>query len=189
MGLFGFGKNRDSESTANSTPVSAPASSAFNYTAEQYVATGHNMRAARKWAEAMECYKAAANMNNAEGLFWLGNCVLTGMGAVKNELLACQLFSLAARQNHQGAIDTLFKYLDAIMNDSVKNPNYDKYAALLPYLKLGAEAGHLRSIYMYGYFLTVGLGTSPNKQEAYKWLKIAADNGYALAQEDLKKYF
>ena len=183
MGLFGFGKNKNTESTATSTP----ASSAPNLTAEQYVASGHNMRAAQKWAEAVECYKVAANMNNTEGLFWLGNCVLTGMGAVKNELLACQLFSLAARQNHPKATETLFMYLDAVIRDSTKNCDY---ASLSPYLKAGAEAGHIQSVYLYGYFLTNGFGNLPqNKQEGYKWIKLAADNGYALAQEDLKKDF
>ena len=179
MGLFGFGKNNN-KPTAPTTPTP-------NYTAAQYVAAGHRLRAEQKWYEAVESYKAAANMSDAEGLYWLGNCVLIGKGAVKDELLACKLYGLAAKMNHREAIDTLFRYLDAIINDSLKT---NDFAALSPYLKEGAEAGHLPSVYLYGYFLTVGGGNlQQDRQEGYKWIKIAADNGYDVAKETLEKYY
>ena len=140
MGLFGFGKNSNSEPAVPATP--AP-----NYTAAQYVAAGHELRAKQKWSEAMECYRAAAAMSDAEGLYWLGNCAFVGKGAVKDELTACQLYSVAARMNHRQAIEMLFPYLDAIIKDSLRT---NDFASLSPYLKAGAEAGHIPSVYLYG---------------------------------------
>lgn len=186
MGLFGFGKDKKKETAAPAAPA-APASPAPEYTAEQYVTAGHSMRAAKRWSEAVECYKAAANMSNAEGLYWLGNCVMSGIGAEENALLACQLYSLAARMKHPQATDTLFQYLNATIKG-----HHDRgdYASLTPYLKAGAEAGHIQSVYLYGYFLTVGAANLPqDKKEGYKWIKLAADSGYDLAKESLKEYF
>jgi len=185
MAFFGFGKKKK-ETPQTPAPAAPAAPAASADTAAQLVAKGHNWRASQNWSEAMECYKAAANMGDAEGLYWLGNCVLTGKGAVKNELLACQLYGLAAKQKHPQATDTLFRYLNAVLQEDKGNP-----AALAPYVKIGAEAGHLQCVCLYGYFLTIGgIGDIPqNKQEGYKWLKLAADNGLAMANDLLKEYF
>lgn len=182
MGLFDFGKKKPT------TPAPAPAQpQQTTYSPAQYVAAGHSLRNQQRWSEAMECYKIAANAGDPEGLYWLGNCVLTGYGAQKDELLACQLYSLSSRKGHKEATQTLFKYLDATIKDYSQK---HQEAALAPYVKVGAEAGHIQSICLYGFYLTVGVGDLPvNKQEGYRWLKLAADNNYSLAKELIAKYY
>lgn len=192
MSLFRFGKQKDKELVAptpqNAAPQNAaPQNAAPQYTAAQYVAAGHSMRASQKWLEALECYKAAAGMNDPEGLYWLANFVYIGRATERNSLLACELYSFAARMKHPEAKSTLFQILDAVIKDNAKS---DDFSALAPFMKVGAEAGHVPSVYLYGYFLTVGGANLPqNKQEGYKWIKLAADSGYDLAQEALRQYF
>ena len=187
MGLFDFGKKQPQQPQQPNYQQPAQSQQQGGVTPAQYVAAGHNMRNQKRWSEAMEYYKVAANAGDPEGLYWLGCCVLTGYGAQKNELLACQLYSLASRKGHQEATKTLFNFLDATIKEC--NQKADD-AGMVPYLKVGAEAGHIQSICLYGFFQTVGAGNMPvNKQEGYRWLKLASDNNYALAKELLAKYF
>ena len=189
MGLFDFGKKKPAQPQQ---PAYQPQQPAYQpqqptYTPAQYVAAGHSLRNQQRWGDAVECYKKAANAGDPEGLYWLGSCVLTGYGAQKDELLACQLYSLASRKGHQEATKTLFKYLDASIKDLNQKGDHK---AMAPYLKVGAEAGHIQSITLYGYFLTVGAGgLAVNKQEGYRWLKLAADNGFSQAKELLAQYY
>ena len=55
------------------------------------------------------------------------------------------------------------------------------------YWKQGADLGDPDSQYYYGYILKKGHGVKKDKQEAIRWLKLAAQNGSEEAKEELQK--
>ena len=62
---------------------------------------------------------------------------------------------------------------------------YDGIESCITTIKKMALQGDAESQYKLGFCYKEGIGTPQNYKEAVKWLKIAAEAGYALAQGDL----
>ncbi len=182
MGLFGFGKKKE-------TAAPAPAQqNAPTVTASQYMSSGHYYRNNKQMQQAAECFRMAAGMNDPDGCYWYGSMLLIGAGVTKNEILACEYFYRAHCAGHAEATKLLNDYVDAVFTD-LRTKGMKGYEESVPFLRYGALCGQLQAMTMYGYFMYNGVGfPAPNREEGRMWLQRAADQGFSEAKNILETH-
>ena len=130
--------------------------------------------------EAVRLARLSTDQGNSRGQMILGVQYLFGEGVRKNEAEAVRLFRLSADQgNTWGRFQLGLCYRDGI--GIQKNEE-----RALPLLKIAADAGHLPPVCKVSYALTV---LRKDRNEAKKYLKLAADLGEESASEYLRRFF
>jgi hypothetical protein len=124
----------------------------------------------------LDLYKKAAQQGDPLAAWLTGRRYFLGNGVPRDLDAARKWFKLAADQNNAyGAY-----YLGRLMADR----DYTKAPALY---KIAADQGLPQAQYFYGKTLKDGRGITLNPFEAYVWLTIAVDAGYAAAGPDLNE--
>lgn len=121
-------------------------------------------------------FEKAVTMGSLEGYCNLGYCYEQGQGVVLNSKKAYELYLYAAEHGSvRGCMCVANCYINGIYVEK------DMAKALEWYTK-AAEGGNVLAMYYCGIILENGdEGVPANKKQSKKWLKMAADAGYAPA--------
>jgi len=124
----------------------------------------------------LDLYKKAAQQGDPLAAWMAGRRYLLGIGAAKDPDAAKKWLKLAADQN--SAYGSY--YYGRLLADG------DPAKAVALY-KVAADQGLPQAQYLYGKALKEGKGVAKDRFNAYVWLFIATDAGYATAGEDLNE--
>ncbi|KAH8099904.1 HCP-like protein [Cristinia sonorae] len=132
---------------------------------------------------AAELLAQAAELGYAPSAYRLGECYEYGkMGCPQDPALSIHYYNIAAQQNHRDACFALTAWY--LVGSPGVLPQSDTEAFL--WAKKAADAGLVKAMYAVGYFLEVGIGTTPNMQEAIQFYKRASEQGDKRATQRLK---
>lgn len=145
-------------------------------------------------AKALEYYKQAAELGNADATYNLGMCAKLGMDCRKDLGVASYRFYQAAKLGHERAFDEL-KALAEARDAQAQN----RYGLCFEYgyctkiiLKnavywydQAAKQGYSYAQYNLAQCYCYGRGVKQNIRIAVKWLREAAEGGHATAQYEL----
>jgi len=122
-----------------------------------------------------------ANAGDVLAQHELGIRYLTGRGASPDTLKGAFWIQKAAAQNMTSAHFNL-----GILYYHGWGVGWNPFSAYKEFLS-AAKRGMVEAEYVMGQFLTDNLVVPRNLNEAYRWVKLAADSGYAPAKETLKE--
>ena len=122
---------------------------------------------ARDYAKAVEHYRAAAAMNDADAQFQLGWCYAKAEGVPLNWDEAFRWWGKAAGQGHPESVKR--------MEDLRK----------LEAVRQAAEQGDAEAQYQFAEHCFWGTDMEEDEEEAAKWFRKAAEQGHARAQSQL----
>ncbi|KAI0319935.1 HCP-like protein [Amylostereum chailletii] len=132
---------------------------------------------------AAELLAQAAELGYAPSAYRLGECYEYGkMGCPQDPALSIHYYNIAAQQNHRDACFALTAWY--LVGSPGVLPQSDTEAYL--WAKKAADAGLAKAMYAVGYFLEVGIGTTPDMHEAISYYKQASDLGDKRAAQRLK---
>jgi TPR repeat protein len=130
-----------------------------------------------------ELLAQAAELGYAPSAYRLGECYEYGkMGCPQDPALSIHYYNIAAQQNHRDACFALTAWY--LVGSPGVLPQSDTEAFL--WAQKAADAGLSKAMYAVGYFLEVGIGTTPNMQEAISNYKRAAELGDKRAAQRLR---
>lgn len=126
-------------------------------------------------AKCLECFKKAAAEGDANGLYNLGMCYLSGYGCEQDHNLAFQSFRTSAEKGHPEAINNMGGfYRDGIV---VKK----NLATATDFFRRSAELGNTYGLLNYGLALQRGEGVEKDSSKALEFFRQAAARGNAEA--------
>lgn len=132
---------------------------------------------------AVELLAQAAELGYAPSGYKLGECYEYGrLGCPQDPALSIHYYNIAAQQNHRDACFALTAWY--LVGSPGVLPQSDTEAFL--WAQKAADLGLVKAMYAVGYFLEVGIGTTPNYQEAITYYKKAAEQGDKRAIQRLK---
>ena len=133
----------------------------------------------QNYAEAVKCFRKAAEKGNANAQFYLGVCFDNGKGVPQDYSEAVKWYRKAAEQGDA----------DAQCNLGVCYENGDgvplDYSEAVKWYRKAAEQGNANAQYNLGVCYANGKGVPQNYSEAAKWYRKAAEQGNANAQNNL----
>ena len=167
---------------------------------------------------ALDCYQKAADLGNAEAVWYIGSFYEEGSGVEQNDALALDYYHKSAEQGDADAwMSIAYFHLrgKGVEEDHAKALEYYEKAAslgsnlacdylgylymtgsLVPqdpaqgieWYKKAAELGNARSMYALGYAYQSGQGVEISMEEALRWYEKAALAGHASALQVWKAY-
>ena len=123
-----------------------------------------------------------ANAGDAVSQFELSVRYLTGRGFKADTIKAAYWTKKAAEQNH-----LLARYNLGIFQFNGWGTEWNPFDAYRNF-RFAAERNMPDAQYILAQFLTENLVVPKDWSEAYRWVKLAADSGYAPAKESLKEF-
>ena len=134
---------------------------------------------------ALELYQTAAKQGNAEAENALAESYHSGEGIVHDNTLAVQWWTKAAED---GNIDAMIHLAEILTDPTDKTVMVDLVTAKNWWIK-AAEAGDPYAMYRLADCLENGIGVSNiNLDDAFKWYRLAAQNGYQDAEEACSRF-
>ena len=137
----------------------------------------------KKFAEALEIYKEAAETNDPEALYMLGYCYYYGLGISDSEkenntAIATEYFFKAAELGHANA--QCYAGLFYMSGTGVEK---DEEKALY-WFKKSADLGSTQALNNLGYYTSKGIGVKDDTryEESFNWYKKSADLGDPTGQ-------
>ena len=147
-------------------------------------------------SKALECYKQASELGNADAAYNVGVCAKLGMGCQKNLDVASYNFYLAAQLGHERAYDVL-KALAKAGNAKAQNRyglcfEYGYCTKAIPenaayWYHQAAKQGEPYGQYNLGRCYYYGRGVKRNTQLSLKWFKLSAQQGHESAAKMVDK--
>ena len=147
-------------------------------------------------SKALECYKQASELGNADAAYNVGMCAKLGMGCQKNLDVASYNFYLAAQLGHERAYDEL-KALAESGNAKAQNRyglcfEYGYCTKAIPenaayWYHQAAKQGEPYGQYNLGRCYYYGRGVKRNTQLSIKWFKLSAQQGHESAAKMVGK--
>lgn len=132
---------------------------------------------------AIELLAQAAELGYSPSAYKLGECYEYGrLGCPQDPALSIHYYNIAAQQNHRDACFALTAWY--LVGSPGVLPQSDTEAFL--WAQKAADLGLVKAMYAVGYFLEVGIGTTPNMTESIVYYKKAADQGDKRAAQRLK---
>lgn len=167
---------RPTVTTSGSATVS-PSVSEPQLSAEEMYRRGYAAYEAKRYDEAVEWYRKAAEQGNAYAQYNLGNCYYYYCHGVPQDYTeAAKWYRKSAEQGNADAQYMLGELAG----------NYED--ALECYLK-AAEQGNADAQYKIGVYYRYGHGVQRNLSEAVKWYLKAAELGNVYAQYEAGRYY
>ena len=173
----------------------------------------------RVLAKCFGCFKKAADMGDANGLYNLGMCHMRGYGCAQDQDLAYKCFRASAEAGHPESINNVGGfYRDGIVvrrNLETATKWFARSAGLgnaygmLNYalalqrgegvekdvdkavglLKEAAELGNAEAMNVYGMCHYTGDGVKKDEAEAVKWFRASAVRGFPQAMDNLSSCY
>jgi len=137
----------------------------------------------RNPAKAVELYRQAANMGDAEAQYQLGTCYDLGNGVAQDYKQAVHWYTKAANQGYATA-----QYNLGLCYDEGYGVAQDYKQAVHWYTK-AANQGVAAAQHNLGLCYYNGNGVAQNKARALEWHKKAANQGYPLSQHKLANQY
>ncbi|KAF5392512.1 hypothetical protein D9757_002223 [Collybiopsis confluens] len=132
---------------------------------------------------ATELFAQAAELGYAPSAYRLGECYEYGkLGCPQDPALSIHYYNIAAQQNHRDACFALTAWY--LVGSPGVLPQSDTEAFL--WAQKAAEAGLAKAMYAVGYFLEVGIGTTPDLPQAISYYRRASELGDKRAAQRLK---
>ena len=131
-------------------------------------------------SEAARWYKLSSDQGFALSSYRLGMLVWKGRGVPQSAAEAIRLVRLGAQAGHPNAQYELAMMLG--QTSGAASP-----AEPVTWFRLAAEQGHVHSQISLGVCYQEGIGVQPDRNEARRWFKTAADRGDRKALEYLQK--
>lgn len=128
---------------------------------------------AYKWFESSSEHESSSS-------YQIGTMFLDGVGKPKDVKKAIEWLEKSEKQNHLGA-----RFKLARIYRWHKEEEYRNFAEALRLYKLLAESGYREARRQLGLIYLQGTGTPIDYEAAFKWLKLAADQGSLNAQHRL----
>lgn len=138
--------------------------------------------------EAVQLYSQAAKQGHAGAMYFLGHCYKSGRGVKADLGEAVNLFRQAAELGNTDAMVSAACILAAVDDDYAFEPDADMYNEAFSLLSRAVEAGNVDAHFYLGIMYNDGLGVARDQNQAYKFVKLAADNGQQNAQRLIKNY-
>lgn len=169
----------------------------------------------KQYREAFECYKLAAEVNNAEAQYrlgcyyyngkgteldyseaikWFRKAVEQGYAPAQCFLGYCFEFGVGVQQDNTTAVDLYLKASEQGFAAAQHNLGHcyengrgvlKDESAAIKWYCKAAEQGFASAQCKLGYFYNNGIGITKDSAEAVRWYRKAADQGYVLAQYNL----
>lgn len=128
-------------------------------------------------AAALSLFEQAAELGNADALYFSGELYLQGIGTDRNTKKAASYFQQAYEKGNKNAFGIYAKF--CFLGDGGIYQDYEKAAAIFSLLAdEDAEAA-----YMLGVMHTFGMGVPANLEKAIAYLKQAEEAGYTQAAD------
>ncbi|KAI6133655.1 HCP-like protein [Pisolithus croceorrhizus] len=125
----------------------------------------------------------AAELGYGPSAYRLGEFYEYGkLGCPQDPALSIHYYNIAAQQNHRDACFALTAWY--LVGSQGVLPQSDTEAFL--WAKRAADGGLAKALYAVGYFLEVGIGTTPDPVESSSYYKRAAELGDKRAQQRLR---
>ncbi len=143
------------------------------------LALGCQYEKEKRYAEAAQCYKRAAEKNSAEAQLRLGDCYYHGNGVKKNLKEAVKWYGLAAENGHSEAqirLGYCYYHGNGVKKDLTE---------AVKWFICGGKNGNAAVQYLLGNCHSNGIGVKQNESEAAKWYRLAAEKGHTEAQYHL----
>jgi uncharacterized protein len=131
---------------------------------------------AEDYVEAVKWFRKAAEQDNADAQYNLGQCFVIGEGVGKDFEEAAKWFRKAAEQQ-----SALAQFSLGVCYDKGLGVAQDDATAFTWY-RSSAIQGFAPAQFNVGQFCRTGRGVAPDHFEAAKWFRKAADQGLATAQ-------
>ena len=133
---------------------------------------------------ALKEFKPLAEQGDALAQYYLGDLYLNGLGVPRDFEAATKWFTLAAEQGNAKAQDKMTIIASACKNGFFAFQQRDFATALREFKPL-ADQGDARAQSYLGDLHLNGLGVPQDVKIATKWYTLAAEQGYAEAQNNL----
>jgi len=151
----------------------------------------------RRYNEALPLFQRAAEQGLVAAQVKLGSMYALGQGVPENEQLAVTWYKKAAAQGSQEAQEALAILVDtaklqeeidtqSVLRQAVNLHEQGRYEEALVIFQKEAEQGNAHAQFALGGMYTLGQGLPKNEQLAAQWLKKAAGQGHAGAEEFLR---
>lgn len=142
--------------------------------ADDLVSKGKTFLDNQEYHDAVECFRIAAQMRNAQAMYYLGLCYEKGLGVDKNPL--------AAQTYYGDALALGYKDAEKAWERAFRK-NEKKYRQILQY----ARQGDSRFYIYVGRMYRDGYGVERDAEKARYWLRKAAGKGDRDAQRELRE--
>ena len=176
--FFGLGVAKD-EAKAEQLFREGDYAKACNLVGHEY-ASGFD--SAKDYTKAMQWYRKAADLGDAEGQYNVAGLYRWGDGVPKSVSEAEKWYLKAA----EGGYSSAWNSLGDIYRDGAEGVEKD-YAKAMYWYRKDADEGHSWSQYEVGQMYENGEGVSKSIPEAKKWYQKAADQGYQEAIDALNR--
>ena len=133
----------------------------------------------KRYEDALEFYKLAAEANNFEAIYRLGTYYYYGKGVTQDYFESVKWYLIAAEQGYapaQSSLGRCYVYGEGVIKDEVEAVKWYRKAA---------GKGYAKAQFNLGVCYEKGTGVAKNEAEAIKWYRKAAGKGYAKAQFNL----
>ena len=181
--------------------------------AQKQLNAGVKFYEAKRFSEAVECFRKAAAKGDMVAQNNLGACYENGQGVAQNYAEAVKWYRKAAEQGHaiaqnnlglcyengQGVAKNQLQamkwytqaaeqgYAVAQCNLGVCYYQSEFYTEAAKWIRKAAEQGEARGEYLLGILYAEGKGVPANENAAIQWLTKAAKKGFKAAQDTLKE--
>lgn len=136
---------------------------------------------ARKYADAVKCYRKAAEKGHVLAQFCLGYCYGEGYGVRQDYFEAVKWYRKAAEKGNPDAQNRLgfccYYGLGIARSDS----------EAIKWYRVAAEQGHMKAQFNLGICYENGYGVKQDYTEAITWYRKAAGQGLAEAKNELER--
>ncbi len=143
----------------------------------------HGHGVAQDYAEAVAWFLKAAELGLAQGQYTLGCCYMGGTGVPKDCDEAEKWFRRASEQGHEAATNELASLKAANEASTAANEALTELAVRLA--TSGAQRGQPTAQFELGAFYLSGTGVAKDSIEAYKWFRLAAEQGHRAAADEV----
>ena len=152
----------------------------FEYGLQYYEGDG----VTQDYREAVKYFRLAAEQEDVQGQYYLGECYYHGHGVSKDLEEAEKWYLLAEAQGNANACvrlgvcycDLGYNYYNGFNG---KTKDYEK---AVEYYRLAADRGNAEAQYKLGVCYDDGEGVDQDYQEAAKWFELSANQGHKNAQ-------
>lgn len=166
----------------------------------------------KDYGKAREWYEKAAENDLIDGMYWAGRAYMWEFDNLKADyekaLYWLQEASKYGYTDANAELGKMYEYGIGVEKDLIKSRHYYKLAnenvsysrdekrveiliqvQNLPALERCAENGEARAQYQLGEAYRQGFGVEENKEKAFKWLKLAAEQNYFDALHPLARMY
>ncbi|MBR6655034.1 MAG: sel1 repeat family protein [Alistipes sp.] len=137
----------------------------------------------KRYEEAVQCYRRAAEQGYAPAQNHLGVCYKRGKGVPRDYNEAVQWYRKAAEQGHTAAQSNLaecYYYGRGVTEDHYEAVKWARKAA---------DEGNRQAQYRLGYCYSNGKGVTQDRYEGVHWYRKAAEQGHTAAQSNLAECY